>query len=172
MGEQAVGVVGVGLLGTAVSGVLLEAGHRVVGHDVVAEKRHLLTGTEAEVGAYLQQWRRTAVNRVCEAFERVKKAEVESFGEKSYFYRKSHGIPPAESDDDPDPDPGLDENGEMRAHGFEEPEAEEMDIDVDEAGVRRWAEFPASPVAIKTLDQPSGVVADASRTNVGLVVED
>ena len=39
MGEQtAVGVVGVGLLGSAVSGVLLEAGYRVVGHDVVAEK--------------------------------------------------------------------------------------------------------------------------------------
>ena len=42
MGEQAVGVVGVGLLGTAVSGVLLEAGHRVVGHDVVAEKLQAL----------------------------------------------------------------------------------------------------------------------------------
>jgi 3-hydroxyisobutyrate dehydrogenase-like beta-hydroxyacid dehydrogenase len=39
MGEEAViGVVGVGLLGSAVSGVLLEAGHRVVGHDVVPEK--------------------------------------------------------------------------------------------------------------------------------------
>ena len=42
MGEQAIGVVGVGLLGTAVSGVLLEAGHRVVGHDVVAEKLQAL----------------------------------------------------------------------------------------------------------------------------------
>jgi len=42
MGEQAVGVVGVGLLGTAVSGVLLEASHRVVGHDVVAEKLQAL----------------------------------------------------------------------------------------------------------------------------------
>jgi hypothetical protein len=87
---------------------------------VVAEKRLLLTGTEMEVNAYLDQWRKTAVNRVCEAFELVKEAEVERFGEKSYFYRKSHGLPPAESDDDPDPDPGSDENGEVRAHGFEE----------------------------------------------------
>ena len=68
------------------------------------------------MGAYLEQWRRAAVNRVCEAFELVKKAEVKRFGEKSYFYRKSHGLPPAESDDDPDPDPGTGGNGEMRAH--------------------------------------------------------
>jgi hypothetical protein len=85
-------------------------------HAVEEEKRLLLTGTEAEVGAYLEQWRRAAVNRVCEAFELVKKAEVKRFGEKSYFYRKSHGLPPAESDDDPDPDPGTGGNGEMRAH--------------------------------------------------------
>src|SRR3989441_4205418 len=39
MGEQTVvGVVGVGLLGSAVSGVLLEAGYPIVGHDVLAEK--------------------------------------------------------------------------------------------------------------------------------------
>src|SRR2546421_105031 len=39
MGEQTVvGVVGVGLLGSAVSGVLLEAGYPIVGHDVVAER--------------------------------------------------------------------------------------------------------------------------------------
>ena len=49
---------------------------------VEEEKRLLLTETEAEVGAYLEQWRRTAVNRVCEAFELVKKAEVKRFGEK------------------------------------------------------------------------------------------
>jgi 3-hydroxyisobutyrate dehydrogenase-like beta-hydroxyacid dehydrogenase len=38
MGEQAVGVVGVGLLGSALSGVFLDAGHPVVGYDVVAGK--------------------------------------------------------------------------------------------------------------------------------------
>src|SRR5262249_21748036 len=44
MGEQAaIGVVGVGLLGSAVSGVLLEAGHRVIGHDVVADQVQALT---------------------------------------------------------------------------------------------------------------------------------
>jgi len=101
-------------------------------HDVVAEKRLLLTGAEADVDAYLEQWRKTAVNRVCEAFERVKAAEVEGFREKSYFYRKSHGLPPAESDVDPHPDPDPGGNGEMRAHGFEEPEAEGMDVDVDD----------------------------------------
>ncbi|MFL5410091.1 MAG: NAD(P)-dependent oxidoreductase [Myxococcales bacterium] len=35
---ETIGVVGVGLLGSAVSGVLLEAGHPLVVHDVVAEK--------------------------------------------------------------------------------------------------------------------------------------
>ena len=78
---------------------------------VVAEKRRLLTGTEAEVGAYLERWRKTAVNRVCEAFELVKEAEVKRFGEKSYFYRKSHRLSPAESDGDPNS--GSDENGDV-----------------------------------------------------------
>jgi hypothetical protein len=77
------------------------------------------------------------VNCVYEAFELVKKAEVKRFKEKSYFYRKSHRLPPAESDDDPDPDSGPGGNGEMRAHGFEEPEAERMSIDVNNTrGVR------------------------------------
>ncbi|MFL5375295.1 MAG: NAD(P)-binding domain-containing protein, partial [Myxococcales bacterium] len=35
---ETIGVVGVGLLGSAVSGVLLEAGHPLVIHDLVAEK--------------------------------------------------------------------------------------------------------------------------------------
>ena len=35
---ETIGVVGVGLLGSAVSGVLLDAGHPLVVHDVVAEK--------------------------------------------------------------------------------------------------------------------------------------
>jgi len=93
---------------------------------VLAEKRCLLTGSEAEVGAYLDQWRKAAVNRVCEAFELVKEAEVERFGEKSYFYRRSRGLPPAKPDDDPDSD--SDENNEERTHGFEELEAESMDV--------------------------------------------
>ena len=37
MGEP-VGIVGVGLLGSAVAGVLRDAGHPLVVHDVVAEK--------------------------------------------------------------------------------------------------------------------------------------
>jgi 2-hydroxy-3-oxopropionate reductase len=36
--KRPVGIVGVGLLGGAVSGVLLDAGYQVVGHDVVTEK--------------------------------------------------------------------------------------------------------------------------------------
>jgi hypothetical protein len=63
------------------------------------------------------------VNRVCEAFELVKEAEMERFGEKSYFYRKMNGLSPADSDDDPDLD--VDD---VRAHGFEEPEEEEEDV--------------------------------------------
>jgi hypothetical protein len=73
------------------------------------------------------------VNRVYKAFELVKEAEVERFREKSYFYRKSYGLPPAESDDDPDLDSDLDKNNKVRAYGFEEPEIEEIDFDVDEA---------------------------------------
>ena len=49
-----VGVVGVGLLGSAVSGVLLEAGYQVVGYDVVPEKTAALTsqgGFRAESAA-------------------------------------------------------------------------------------------------------------------------
>jgi hypothetical protein len=86
------------------------------------------------VDSYLEKWRKTAVNRVCEAFELVKEAEMEKFGEKSYFYRKTKGLPPADSDDDPDP-----AGHDAHAHGFEEPEEEvgvieeeEMDVDTDE----------------------------------------
>jgi hypothetical protein len=114
---------------------------------VITEKRLPPTGAEAEVGTYLEQWRRTAVNRVCKAFELVKEAEVERSRKKLYFYRKSHGLPPAEYDDDPDPvpDPNLDGNGEVRAHGFEEPEAEEMDVDVDKTGGTQVGEVNCSP---------------------------
>jgi hypothetical protein len=62
---------------------------------VVSEKKLLLTGAKAEVDSYLEGWRRLAVNRVCEAFELVKEAEMEMFGEKSYFYRKMNGLSPA-----------------------------------------------------------------------------
>jgi hypothetical protein len=98
---------------------------------VVSEKRLLLTGAKADVDAYLDRWRKAAVNRVCEAFELVKEAEMEKFGEKSYFYRKANGLPPADADDDPDLDPVDD----TRAHGFEEEEdedEEEEDEDEDE----------------------------------------
>lgn len=59
------------------------------------------------------------MNRVCEAFELVKEAEMEMFGEKSYFYQQASGLPPANADDDPDP------VNDACAHGFEEPEEEE-----------------------------------------------
>jgi hypothetical protein len=76
------------------------------------------------------KWRKTAVNRVCEAFELVKKAEMAKFGEKSYFYRKANGLPPADSDDDPDP-AGVD----AHAYGFEEPEEEVGVIEEEEMNV-------------------------------------
>jgi hypothetical protein len=85
----------------------------------VAEKRLLLAGAKADVDAYLDRWRKAAVNRVCEAFELVKETEMEKFGEKSYSYRKANGLPPADADDDPNPVNGT------RAHGFEELEEEE-----------------------------------------------
>ena len=86
---------------------------------VVSEKRLLLTGTGPEVDSYLEKWRKVAMNRVCEAFELVKEAEMERFGEKSYFYRKMNGLSPADSDDDPDL-----VSDDVHAHGFEEPEEE------------------------------------------------
>ena len=120
-------------------GALSDALVRRQRHDkgqVMLEKRLLLTGSKAEMDAYLEQWRKEAVNRVCEAFESVKKLEMEKFGDKSYFYRKANGLPPADADDDPDPDPVDD----TCAHGFEEPEEEEkadalgdgsMEVDAD-----------------------------------------
>jgi len=102
---------------------------------VMSEKRLLLTGTGAEVDSYLEKWRKVAVNRVCEAFELVKVAEVERLGEKSYFYRKMNGLSPADSDD-----PDL-VGDDVHAHGFEEPEDEKtvdtleeeaMEVDTDE----------------------------------------
>jgi len=90
---------------------------------VVWEKRLLLTGAKTDVDTFLEKWRKTAVNRVCEGFEVVKRAEMKIFGAKSYFYRKANNLPPADSDDDPNPD-------DDQAYGFEEPEAEgEGDID-------------------------------------------
>jgi len=50
---------------------------------VVAEKRLLLTGAKAVVDAYLEKWYKAVVNRVCEAFQLVKQAEMEKFSEKS-----------------------------------------------------------------------------------------
>jgi hypothetical protein len=100
---------------------------------VVSEKK---LGTRAEVGSYLEKWRMVAVNRVCEAFELVKEAEMERFGEKFYFDRKMNGLSPADSDDDPDP-----VGDDVHGHGFEEPEEEEdigtlegeaMEVDTDE----------------------------------------
>jgi hypothetical protein len=91
---------------------------------VLVEKKRLLTGTEAEVDAYLERWRRAAVNRVCETFELVREAEMERFGDRSYFYRKSRGLPLAGPDDDPDAREGV----EACAHGFEEPGVE---VDAD-----------------------------------------
>src|SRR5437764_15091218 len=70
----------------------------------------------ADADAYLEKWRKAAVNRVCEAFELVKEAEMEKFGEKSYFYHKINGLPPSDADDDPD---SIDDD---LAHGFEEEE--------------------------------------------------
>jgi hypothetical protein len=103
-------------------------------YSVESEKELLLTGAKADVDSYLEKWRKTAVIRVCEAFERVKKAEMKKFGEKSYLYRKANGLPPADSDDDPDS-----AGDDAHAHGFEEPEGEagvmeeeEMDVDTGE----------------------------------------
>ena len=55
--------------------------------DKYAEKKLLLTGSKADVDSYLGKWRKTAVNRVCEAFDLVKEAEMERFGEKSSTVR-------------------------------------------------------------------------------------
>jgi hypothetical protein len=70
---------------------------------VVSEKKLLLTGTSTEVDSYLGKWHMVAVNRACSAFELVKEAAMERFGDKSSFYRKMNGLSPADSNGDPDP---------------------------------------------------------------------
>ena len=89
---------------------------------VMSEKKLLLQGTNAQRNKYINEWRKRAVNKVCEAFKIVKQAERDAFGEKSYFYRKERGLSPAVSNDDPDPG----NCDAVAAHGFEEPEAEEI----------------------------------------------
>ena len=64
----------------------------VVGATTSTRWRRVLTGAKAEVDAYLEKWRKAAVNRVCEAFQLVKQAEMEKFGEKSYCYCKGNGL--------------------------------------------------------------------------------
>jgi hypothetical protein len=51
---------------------------------------------------------------------------MKKFGKKSYFYRKTNGLPPAESDNNPD---SIDED-KARAHGFEEPEEGEEEDNI------------------------------------------
>jgi hypothetical protein len=85
------------------------------------------------------------VNRVCEAFELVKEAEMERFGEKSYFYREMNGLLLADSDDDP----GL-VGDDVHGHGFEEPEeelGEEEDVGVLEDGMTREHPIGNTPQA-------------------------
>jgi hypothetical protein len=99
-------------------------------------KRLLLTSTRPGVEPYLEEWSRVAVGCVCEALELVKEAEVERFGGKSYFLRKTNGLSPADSDED------LDLVGDdVHAQGFEELEEEEdvgaleegpIEVDTDE----------------------------------------
>jgi hypothetical protein len=92
-------VIELGGLG-ALSNALVCRRRRHDKYTVVSEKKLLLTGAKADVDSYLGKWCKTAVNRVCKAFELVKEAEMESFGEKSYFYRKTNGLPLADSDDE------------------------------------------------------------------------
>jgi hypothetical protein len=51
---------------------------------------------------------------------------MEKFSKKSYFYRKTNGLPPAELDNNPD---SADKN-KARAHGFEELEEGEAEDNV------------------------------------------
>jgi hypothetical protein len=59
-------------------------------------------------------------------------AEMERFGEKSYFNRKMNGLSLADSDDGPDLI-----GDDVHGHGFEElgeePEEEAMEVDTGEA---------------------------------------
>jgi hypothetical protein len=87
---------------------------------MVSEKKLILIGTKEDVDTYLKKWRKTAINRIYEAFELVKEAEIKKFDEKSYFYRKANGLQPAESDDDPD----SADKDKAQTHSFEEPEME------------------------------------------------
>jgi hypothetical protein len=63
------------------------------------------------------QMRRELGNVVCEAFGTVKEIEMRAFSEKSFFYRKSLGLPPTIPDDDPD---SRSPPADGYIHGFEE----------------------------------------------------
>jgi hypothetical protein len=66
------------------------------------------------------------VNRIYEIFELVKETKIKKFGEKSYFYRKANGLPPAELNNNPD---STDKN-KTQTYGFEKPEEEGEDDDI------------------------------------------
>jgi hypothetical protein len=70
------------------------------------------------------------VNRVYKVFELVKKAEIERFGEKSYFYRKINGLSPADFNDNSD---FVSDN--IYIYSFEEPEEKSVDT-VDEKAIK------------------------------------
>jgi hypothetical protein len=51
----------------ALSDALVCRRRRYDKYAVVFEKKLLLTGAKADVGSYLEKWRKTVVNRVCES---------------------------------------------------------------------------------------------------------
>ncbi|KIX06422.1 uncharacterized protein Z518_04398 [Rhinocladiella mackenziei CBS 650.93] len=85
---------------------------------VISEKTIILKGTAEQRQQFIAVWRQKATNMVCEAFEMVKEVEMRLFGEKSFFVRKSLGLPPTVPDDDPDPGSPT---ADGYIHGFEEP---------------------------------------------------
>ena len=99
---------------------------------VMADKKILLKGSDADRDAYLGAWREKAVEQVVRAWALVKEFEEAAFGDKSYFRckRMGHGQPA--------PDAAPEGEGYVPArHGLEDEGSAEMDEELTDVEVEQ-----------------------------------
>lgn len=58
----------------------------------IRERNIVLGADRIKAQEFVSQWRQKAYGLFLEAYQCMVEAEKERFGEKSYFYRKEHGI--------------------------------------------------------------------------------
>ncbi|KAK2795510.1 hypothetical protein FQN52_005277 [Onygenales sp. PD_12] len=91
---------------------------------MVRQEQSILFGTEGH-GAeeYIRKWRKRALKRAEECFMAVAEAEMQLFGERSYFYCRRNGIP-LDSIQGDRVAAEIDSKGELPVHGRENTPAE------------------------------------------------